>query len=193
MPDTENKFGNTIIVNGAKPDDTEMVAVGGMYTAKCFDANGNLRWSDEFPNLVTTQGLQYMNTQVFTGQNYNATWYIGLVNRVDASAIYRKNDTLDDHPGWVEFTGALINRKKVSFGPAVKATPSTIDNSGTVNDTTYFVMSEGDNYIAGAFLANADIGSSGVLFSVGNLVGGTRKVYTMDYIYITYTFSANTA
>ena len=41
--------------------------VGGVFHVQCLDAEGNVKWAEEFPNLVVNTGLQDMNTQYFKG------------------------------------------------------------------------------------------------------------------------------
>ena len=55
----------------------EMAAAHGIFTVECRDAEGNLRWSDKFPNTVVNVGIQDMNTKYFTGSIYTAAWYLG--------------------------------------------------------------------------------------------------------------------
>ena len=35
----------------------------GIFTVKCFDADGNEKWATEFPNTVVNGGIQDMNTK----------------------------------------------------------------------------------------------------------------------------------
>ena len=56
----------------------EKVKAGGVFTVSCYDKDGNLKWEEKTPNLVVNEGLDYMNTQFFTGSSYTAAWYLGL-------------------------------------------------------------------------------------------------------------------
>ena len=61
----------------------ESVGAGGVYTVVCHDANGSLKWTDSFHNLVVNQGLQDMNTKYFSGAAYTAAWYSGFACGLD--------------------------------------------------------------------------------------------------------------
>ena len=39
----------------------EKVKAGGAFTVQCFDAEGNLKWTEENHNLVVNVGLKDMN------------------------------------------------------------------------------------------------------------------------------------
>lgn len=171
--------------------ETQKAAFGGVFTVECRDAEGNLKWSEEFPNLVVNAGLQYLNTQVFKGINYTATWYMGLVTGPGASNTYAGTDTMSSHPGWVEnVTYSQSFRPTLSFNPATTADPSVI----TTASAALFTMS-GTTLIAGAFITNENTknGTTGTLFSVGDFTVGDRPVVSGDTINVTYTFSADAA
>jgi hypothetical protein len=162
----------------------DQVGIGGVFTVECLDANGNLKWSDEFPNLVVNTGLQYSNTQVFKGAGYTATWYMGLVN---SGNTFDATDTILLHSGWTENTAyAQSARPTIVFGTATTANPSVITST-----TTIFSMNNTAT-IAGAFVVNEATkgGTTGTLFSEGNFTVGSRSVVSGDTLNVTYTFSA---
>jgi hypothetical protein len=132
--------------------------VGGVFHVQCLDAEGNVRWAEEFPNLVVNTGLQDMNTQYFKGITYTATWYMGLVN---TGATYAAGNTMASHSGWTENTGySQSARPTMSFGTASTADPSVITSTATV------FTSNATSTIAGAFLTtnNTKGGTTGTLF-----------------------------
>jgi hypothetical protein len=51
---------------------------GGVFTATCYDKDGNVKWVAKSPNLVVNVGLADMNDKYFSGSGYTAAWYIGL-------------------------------------------------------------------------------------------------------------------
>lgn len=171
--------------------ETQKAAFGGVFTVECRDAEGNLKWSEEFPNLVVNEGLQYINTQFFTGVTYTATWYMGLVTGPGAGNTYAAGDTMASHAGWTEAVGYVQSaRPTMSFGVATTADPSVISTSVPVA----FTMNATAN-IAGAFVTtnNTKSGTTGTLFSVGNFTVGDRPVVFGDTVNVTYTFSADAA
>ena len=161
---------------------------GGVFTVECFDADGNLKWAEEFPNLVVNEGLQYINTQFFKGTTYTATWYMGLVTGPGASNTYAAGNTMASHAGWTENTSYVQSaRPTMAFGTATTANPSVIATSTPV----VFTMN-GSAIIAGAFVTtnNTKSGTTGTLFSVGNFTVGDRPIVSGDTLNVTYTFSA---
>ena len=172
-------------VHKGAASETQMKA-GGVYRVECFGPDGKLKWQEEFaPNIVVNQGLQDMNAKYFSGAAYTAAWYIGLINNTP-TPVYVAGDTLASHAGWAEFTGYSGNRKAAVFGTATTADPSVIDNSGS--PAQFAISATGT--IAGAFLASAATGTSGVLFSEANFQApGPRVVANGDTLNVTYTFS----
>lgn len=160
---------------------------GGVFTVECLDADGNVKWTEEFPNLVVDTGLQYLNTQVFKGVTYTATWYMGLVN---TGGTYSGSNTMLSHSSWTENVGySQSARPTMSFGTATTADPSVITSTATV----FSINATG--VIAGAFLTtdNTKSGTAGTLFSAGNFTVGDRSVVTGDTLNVTYAFSADAA
>lgn len=168
---------------------TERSGAGGVFTVECVGADGRVKWTEQFHNLVVNQGLQDMNSQYFKGAGYNAAWYIGLVQGPGSGNTYAAADTLASHAGWTELAAGTAytgNRKAATFGTATTADPSVIDNSGS---PASFAMLVNSTTVAGALVCNAASGTSGVLFSVGSFTGGDKFVDNGDTLNVTYTFS----
>jgi hypothetical protein len=164
----------------------EGMSAGGVFTITCVDKDGNEKWVDIAPNLVTNVGLQSMNTQFFTGSAYTAAWYVGLVNGTSASTTFSGGDTLSSHTGWTENSSYTGSRKAATFGTATLADPSNINNASS---TASFTMNATAT-IAGAFLANVASGTTGLLFSAADFQSpGDRSVVSGDVLNITYSFN----
>lgn len=168
----------------------ERVAAGGVFTVECRDANGNLKWTDSFHNLVVNEGLQDMNSKYFSGSGYSAAWFLGLVNGPGSGTSFSANDTIATHAGWTENTNYTGNRKQVTFGSPSLADPSVINNSGS---PAVFTMNANAQTIAGAFLCSVASGTSGILFSAGDFTGGDKLVDSGDTLSVTYSFSLDAA
>ncbi len=181
-----NESAQAAVVKSANEDTS--VGLGGVFKVTCFDSAGNLKWEDEFHNLVVNVGLQYLNTQFFKGSVYTAAWYLGLVTGPGSGTTYVAGDTLVTHTGWTEFTNYVGTRKAVSFGTATTADPSVIDNSAS---PAQFVINGAGGTVAGAFLSTAASGTSGTLFSEGDFTGGDKIVASGDTVNVTYTFNAD--
>lgn len=165
----------------------QRTGLGGVFKAECYDKDGKLKWSDEFPNLVVNTGLAFINTQVFTGSNYTATWYMGVIN---GSATYNATDTMASHGGWTENVDYLQSaRPTLAFNPTTTADPAVIASIAA----TYTISANAT--IGGAFLTtdNTKGGTTGTLFSAGNFTVGNRGLVSGDTLNVTYTFSADAA
>lgn len=168
------------------------VCVGGVFTVECFDAAGQLKWKDDFHNLVVNQGLKDMNDKYFSGTTYTATWYIGLINN-SPSPTLAAGDTaaqIGGSNGWTEFTTySQSNRPTLTFSASTSADPSVISTaSAAVFNIT------GTATIYGAFVIsnNTKGGTSGVLFSEGGF-SSTRAVVSGDTLNVSYSLSNDAA
>ena len=155
------------------------------YTVECVGADGKVKWTDTFHNLVMNVGVQDMNTQYFKGSAYTASPFLGLVTGPASGTTYAAADTLASHAGWTENTAYTGSRKAVTFGTATTANPSVITNSASPST---FSMT-GSATIAGAFLCTVASGTSGILFSAGDFSAGDKVVASGDTLNVTYTFS----
>ena len=146
------------------------------YLVECFDKDGNLKWRDEFRNLVTTEGKNDVVDKYFKGSGYTAAWYMGLKGAGSAAA----GDTLASHGGWSELTPYSGNRKAITFG-------TTSGGSNTASAVSFAIT--GTATVAGAFIASVNTGSSGILYSAGDLAA-SRGVANGDTLNITPTVAA---
>lgn len=167
------------------PSGAESALAGGVYTVECVGADGKVKWTDSFHNLVVNEGLQDMNTKYFQASGYTAAWYLGLVTGPGASNTYAAGNTLVSHT-WTENTNYSGTRKAAVFGTATTANPSVLSNTAS---PAVFTMTANSQVIAGAFLCSVASGTSGVLFSVGNFSGGDKSVDSGDTLNVTYQFS----
>jgi hypothetical protein len=193
---TEKSTAKDIVSAGiaVRPQSSEGVGAGGVYTVVCHDANGNMKWSDSFHNLVVNQGLQDMNSKYFSGAGYTAAWFLGLVTGPGSGTTFAAADTLASHAGWTENTAYTGTRKAATFGTATTADPSVINNAVATGGTpAVFTMSSNAQTIAGAFLCSVTSGTSGILFSAGDFTGGDKLVDSGDTLTVTYTFSLDAA
>lgn len=165
---------------------------GGIFTVRCRDKEGNLKWEQKSHNLVVNVGLADMNTKYFKGSGYTAAWYIGIYGPA-ASNNPSSTDTMASHAGWTEVTAySNATRPAAVFGAATTADPSVIANSAS---PAQFLVNASAN-IGGAFLTSGDLpgGSSGTLFSASDFAApGDRTVQNGDVLSVTYTFSLDAA
>lgn len=146
------------------------------YKFECLDADGNIKWSEEIHNLVTTVGKTDIVDKYFKGSAYTAAWYLGLKGAGSAAV----GDTLASHAGWSEVTPYAGNRPAITFG-------TTSAGSNTASAVSYSINASAT--VAGAFVANANTGTSGTLYSAGDF-SSSRSVVNGDTLNVTLTVSA---
>ena len=160
----------------------------GVYKIQCHDAQGNLKWEDEAPNLVVNVGLQDMNAKYFTGSAYTAAWYIGIYGAGESNTP-AAGDTMSSHAGWTEVVAySQATRPACTFGTPTTANPSVATNSASpatfsINATTT---------VGGAFLTSNNTvgGTTGTLYSAADFSApGDRAVTNGDTLSVTYTLS----
>jgi hypothetical protein len=164
----------------------ESINATGQYSVECYDAEGNLKWSDTIKNLVVTVGKNDLLDKYFAGTTYTAAWYMGLVDNASFSA-YAAGDTLASHGGWLEFLNySGANRTTVGWNAA---------SSGSKVSTTSAFSINSAGTVLGALLCTtqtkntASNGGAGVLYSAGSFTGGARTVASGDVLNVTYTAS----
>jgi hypothetical protein len=74
---------------------------GGIFTVRCRDKEGNLKWEQKSHNLVVNVGLADMNTKYFKGSGYTAAWYLGIYGPASSNNP-SSTDTMASHAGWTE-------------------------------------------------------------------------------------------
>lgn len=190
MSNEISKFGDAVdatVVRGA--GQTEAVGIEGVYKAECYDAQGNLKWSDAIKNLTTNVGRASLN-DAYLGNVGAGAIVMGLKGA--GAAAYA--DTQASHAGWLEV--GLANaptysgtRKTPVFGASTAANPAVKSTSSAVS---FVITSSGT--VAGAFI---NVGGSstiddtaGILFSAGDFTAGSKLVSSGDTINVTYTLSA---
>lgn len=160
----------------------ESVGVTGSYRVSCLDAAGNVKWEDDFSNLVTTVGKNDLLDKYLAGSGYTAAWYLGLVDGA-STPTYAAGDTSASHAGWTEsVVYSNSTRPAVSWNSASAGSKASTATSFSIN---------GSGTIAGAFLISVSTksGTTGILYSVGNFTGGSRIVASGDTLNVTYTAS----
>ena len=175
----------------------EGMGVEGYYHVECRDANGNLKWTDDLPNLVVAVGKQLMlNTLLTTTGTYTTVGpFLGLIsNSFTASA----SDTMASHT-WTEFTNYTVSSSAVRgtavFGAATStgSTPSNVTSS-TASAITYTITGAGGT-IYGCFLVtgtsavNTQSSTAGVLYSEG-LFSTAKTTTSGDTVSVTYSTTA---
>jgi hypothetical protein len=175
----------------------EVAGATGVYTAKCFDKNGNLKWEDTIDNLVTDVGANQLLDSAF-GAGPIAGPFLGLISSVGYTTGPAVGDTMGSHGGWNEAgngvnypnwsTPAANARRTIAFNAAsgrAKALTATADfliatNAGTVKGC--FMV-----FGTGAVATNND--TNGSLLSAGVFTGGDKVLGIGDTLQTSYSIA----
>lgn len=159
-------------------DSTERFGPYFTYQVECLGADGQVKWTEEYKNLVTTAGKTDIIDKYFKGSAYTAGWFLGLKGTGTAVV----GDTLASHAGWAEVTPYTGNRPAITFG-------TTSGGSNTASVVAYSITLAGPTTVAGAFVCSAASGTAGTLYSAGDF-GTSRSVVSGDTLNVTLTVSA---
>ena len=174
----------------------EGMGVDGQYIVECRDAAGNLKWNEEFPNLVVAVGKQLMlDTLLRTSGTYTTVGpFLGLINN---STTFAAADTMTSKT-WTELTTYTVGGSAVR-GTAVFAaasssgtTPSNVTTS-TATAITYTMTGSATVYgcflVTGTGAVSTISSTAGTLYSEGNF--STAKTVTSgDTVTVTYSTTA---
>jgi len=194
-----NGFGDSAIATlNTSAIKAEDMGIHGRYHVLCHDENGNLKWEEEFPNLVNAVGKQLMLDTLLRGSSYTVVGpYLGLIN---SGGTFTAADTFASHSGWTEFTNYTVSsvaqRGTATFSASTSTgtTPSNVTTS-SASAITYTITGAGGT-VGGCFLltgtgATAAFSNTtaGTLYSAGNFA--TAKAVTAgDTVAVTYSTTA---
>jgi hypothetical protein len=160
--------------------------VGSHWTYRCYDSEGNLKWKDEYDNLVVNEGLNDILNQYFNGTS-PSNWYIGLKNTATVSA----GDTMATH-GFTEIlayttTGGATS---ASVRPAAIWASASTQSLATSTAAVFSIM--GSVCLAGGFLTTGVSagGTAGVLYGAGDF-STIRSVISGDVVNVNLTITAS--
>ena len=176
---------------------SETVGIEGAYHVVCRDAEGNVKWEDQFPNLVNAVGKQLMLDTLLSGSAYTTVGpYLGLISGTGLT--FAAADTMSSKT-WTEFVNYTVGgsavRGTASFASATSTgtTPTNVTTK-TATAITYTITGAGGT-VGGCFLVTGSGASttqgntSGTLYSAGAFA--TAKVTTAgDTVSVTYSTTA---
>ena len=169
----------------------------GQYHVVCRDKDGNVKWDEEFPNLVVAVGKELMfNTLLRTSGTYTTVGpFLGLIGN---STTYAAADTMTSKT-WTEFINYTVGGSAVR-GTAVFAaatstgtTPSNVTTAAAAS-ITYTITGAGGT-VYGCFLVTGTgavstlSSTAGVLYSEGNFAVA-KAVTSGDTVSVTYSTTA---
>jgi hypothetical protein len=175
----------------------EQAEAHGFFVVECLDKDGKLKWREEFPNAVTTEGKNAALTHFLKGSAYTSALRMGLIGNVsytapDAADVASAINTAGSANGWNEATSSICaTRGTPSFGTASGGSISlsanqsfSIIGTDTINGVFLLMKSA-----AGVDPTSTVANTSGALWSCGAFTGGARAVINGDTLNVTYTTS----
>lgn len=153
------------------------------YLVECFDKDGNLKWVDEFDNIVVDVGLNDSLDKHLKGSGYTAGWFIGLTS---AAPTVNAADTMASHAGWTEV-------QTYSEGVRQTLTLGAVSGKSVDNTASKGVFSiNGTVTVGGCFVTtvNTKGGTTGTLYGAGAFTGSDRAVVSGDTLNVTVTCTA---
>jgi len=178
---------------------SESVGIEGCYHVVCRDADGNIKWEEEFPNLVNAVGKELMlDTLLRTSGTYTTVGpFLGLIS--GASPTFAAADTMTSHGGWTEFINYTVGGSAIRGTAVFTASTSTGTTPSNVTTCaaaaiTYTITGAGGT-VGGCFLVtgsgavSTQNSTAGTLYSAGAFA--TAKVTTAgDTVSVTYSTTA---
>jgi hypothetical protein len=172
---------------GASHADIDQARVMGRFAAICRSAEGEELWSEEFDNLITTVGKNFLLDTALAGSAYTALAYMGLISNSSFTAV-AAGDTMASHTGWLEANATNApaygaTRPTTAWSAAsagVKALSAglvfTFTGSGTV---------QGAFIVGGSGATSSNTGTVGILYSAGTL-GTAQPVISTNTLTLSY-------
>jgi hypothetical protein len=168
----------------------------GFYHVECRDAQGNLKWAEEVPNLVVAAGKQLMlDTLLRTSGTYTTVGpFLGLINN---STTFAAADTMTSKT-WTELTTYTVGGSAVrgtAVFAAATSTGTTPSNVTTSTATAITYTMTGSATVYGCFLVTGTgavstlSSTAGTLYSEGNF-STSKTVTSGDTVTVTYSTTA---
>jgi hypothetical protein len=161
-------------------DMSERGRAHGTYYAECYDEQGNLKWEDKAPNVVTTIGANDILDK-YWDLTQPTTKYLGLV--LSTTPVFSTADTMASHAGWTESTLYSGSRGIATWNAASAKSKAS-------NAVSFSILSSG--VVSGAFMvstSSAPGSTTGTLVSAGAFTGGNKITSSGDTLNVTYTFA----
>jgi hypothetical protein len=177
---------------------SEMVGIAGHYHVVCRDAEGSVKWEEQFPNLVNAVGKELMLDTLLSGVSYTTVGpFLGLID--GAAPTFLAADTMASHPGWTEFINYTVGGSPVRgtavFSSATSSGASPVNvTTKTASAITYTITGAGGTVggcflVTGAGASSTQNNTSGTLYSAGAF-GSPKATTAGDTVSVTYSTTA---
>jgi hypothetical protein len=148
----------------------------GSWSISVFDPEGKLISEDNWTNVVTNGGKNYLLDTGLVAQAATTSWFVGLTDGTPTVAVA---DTLAVHAGWVEVTAYSEGSRQAWTGAT--AVSQAVTN---VASKAIFTINADSTTIGGAFLTSPTL-----LYAVGAFTGGDVVLSNGSTIEVTAQFS----
>ena len=171
----------------------------GFYHVECRDAQGNLKWEEQVPNLVVAIGKQLMLDTLLKGSSYSVVGpYLGLtkVSLTPAATDTMTTLVTTNAAEFINYTvGGSAVRGTAVFASSTStgATPSNVTSS-TATAITYTITGAGGTVygcflVTGSGAVSTQSSTAGTLYSEGNF-SVAKAVTAGDTVSVTYSTTA---
>lgn len=169
----------------------EVAIAHGVYTATLIGADGQEKWTETFPNLVTTQGKNYLLTNTFSSV---ATVNVRMSLITSATTPLVTDTYATPTGGTTEAGSGVIGTTR----PTPTFSAASAGSIATSSAVAFSIV--GSATISGCMVVMAStlgtlatVGntatSGGILYSAGAFTGGNKTVSNGDTLNVTYTAS----
>lgn len=170
----------------------EQAHAEGWFHVECVDVDGNVIWTEDVQNTVTTVGRNLALDTFLAGSSYTVTGpFIGLISSTSYTAT-ATGDTMASHSGWLEAGNA---NAPTYTSPRKTAAWSSASGAAKALSSALAFVATGTGTIKGVFLvygsgAVSTIDSTaGTLYSAGVFTGGDQPVVSTNTVNVSYTAS----
>jgi hypothetical protein len=168
----------------------------GHYHVVCRDKDGNLKWEEEFPNLVVAVGKELMLDTLLKGSAYTVVGpFLGLIgnNTTFAAADTMTSNTFTEFVNYTVGGSAVRGTAVFASATSTGTTPTNVTTSAAAAITYTITGAGGTVYgcflVTGSGASSTQSNTSGTLYSAGNFA--TAKVTTSgDTVSVTYSTTA---
>jgi hypothetical protein len=162
------------------------IGMHGQWKMECRDKNENIKWTEEWENLVVDEGLNYLLGSALNNEAPKISWFIGLT---DGNPSPGTGDTAANigSLAWNEVTQYQLGTRP-PFITTGNVSGRSLDNIG--NEANYTI--DQTVIIGGAFLVSSAVkgpNNGEILYSVGAFVQGNKELNADDTLKVTATFT----
>lgn len=169
----------------ARPALADFLNPRGVYHVECYDADGNLKWSEECPNTVTTEGKNAMLDKFLGLGAAYAAIAMGLHTTVgNASSTYATPSPQVESTAYSNSNRPTPSFSSASAGSKATSAAVAFNINGTATITGCFIAVG-----ASGITTKGDTSATAVLLSSGTFSGGSRSVVNGDTLSVTYSLA----